>query len=224
MKQKIEIIPAILATTEEEYQEKLQKIEISEAFFVNWVHIDLMDNKFVQNKSVTAETVLKYPTNFKKEVHLMVEDPYYWIDKLKPADIGRFIIHYEVVKKDPEYFENHIIAFIRSYTDSEIGLAFNPETKIEDLGNYLEIVDLLLLMGVYPGFGGQEFIPETVGKVKKVKEFIGDQTLIGVDGGMNEESVKLVIDAGANHIVVGSYILQGDVKQNLESIWDALRR
>lgn len=216
MQKKIEIIPAILATTEAEYKNQLDKIEQSGASNGGWIHVDLMDNKFVQNESVGLDVVAKYPTQLLKEAHLMVADPINWIDELIRYGTTRILFHLETENVD------QVIEVIKN-KKTEVGLAVSPETDLDRIKPYLNKIDLVLIMGVHPGFGGQAFIPETVDKLKKVKECTDGQVLIGVDGGMNEESAKLVVDAGANHIVIGSHILQGDVGQNLKTIWEAIR-
>lgn len=216
MRSDIQIIPAILATSEEEYRQNLRKLEACPEFIEGWVHIDLMDNKFVQNKSVGLDVVKKYPTKFLKEAHLMVADPINWVDELIEADIARVIFHLETGNVD------QVIQVIKS-KKGEVGLAVSPETDINTLKPYLNKIDLILMMGVHPGSSGQKFIPATMEKIKKVKEYVNEQVIVGVDGGIDEESVKLVVSAGASHIVIGSHLLQGDVQQNLEYIWQALR-
>ncbi len=197
------IIPSILATTEEEYKNELSEIEESGLF--EWVHIDFMDNKFVQNRSISPHIVRKYPTLLKKEAHLMVENPLEWARELEGFD--RLIIHTEIG-------EEKTSAFLKKMEGKEIYMAFNHETEI-----VIPQTKGILIMGVHPGFQGQEFIPETVEKIKKAREF---SVIIGVDGGINEYSATLVKDAGADYLVVGSHILRGNIGENLKKIQEAL--
>ena len=178
----VQIIPAILAKTEEEYSKKLKKIEESDTFREGWVHIDLMDGEFVEEKSIEPEIINKYPTGLKKEVHLMVQNPQGWIDKLKNVD--RIIVHGEVGGN----FKN---------------IAINPDTPISILDNFQP--EIVLIMGVHPGKQGQEFILEVLEKIKQLKA-MGGNFKIGVDGGITPENAKLIEDAGADYLVVGSHL------------------
>lgn len=221
-----QIIPAILATTEEEYKNKLQKITNSNQF--DWVQIDLMDSKFVQNQSIKLYIMAKYPTNLKIEAHLMVEYPENWIDELVKIPVQRIIFPVEDtegIKERIEHIKNHGI---------EVGLSINPETPVTEIEPYLNLVDVVLIMSVRPGFGWQEFIPETIGKIKELnsrrslsraqsRDSGHIQFKIECDGGINEKNAKLVIDAGADLIVVGSYLLESNINENLEKILETQR-
>lgn len=217
----IQIIPAILATTEEDYKKRIQQIKKSGLFKDNWVQIDLMDNKFVQNKSVGPEIIAKYPVDFKLEVHLMVEDPEQWISELAKKLIRRIIFHIEI-KKD----KIKLIEEIKN-RGLEVGLAINPETKVSELGPFLNQIDVVLIMGVHPGFQGQKFIPETIEKIKEVLRLRSESNYefkIEVDGGVSEANAKEIVDAGADYLVVGSNLLKYDnLKEGLEKILSKIR-
>ncbi|MBI4036341.1 ribulose-phosphate 3-epimerase [Candidatus Daviesbacteria bacterium] len=195
----IQIIPAILATTEEEYIQKLKKIEENWQFKNDWVQIDLMDNKFVQNKSVGPKIIAKYPTDLKIETQLMVEYPENWIDELIKIPVARIIFPVE----DKEGIAERIV-HIKNH-GIEVGLSLNPETAVETLEPFADTIDLVLVMSVQPGFGGQEFIPESVEKVKKIKG-MGWPVKIEVDGGINKEVAKDLERSGADYLVVGSHL------------------
>lgn len=211
----LSVIPAILATTEKEYKDKLDKIRACPKLFGGWVQIDLMDSKFVQNKSVTPEALIKYPTDLKIEAQLMVKYPDNWIDDLIKAKVKRIVFPVEDesgVKERVSHIKDHQI---------EVGLSLNPETDIEKLSPFVSNINLVLIMSVNPGFGGQDFIPGSLEKITKIRQKSWP-VKIEVDGGVNEKVVKDLIDAGADNLVIGSHLLEGDISKNLEKIWKAI--
>ena len=215
----VQIIPAILATIETEYQEQLTKIQESGDFTGGWVHIDLMDNKFVQNASIRPEIIAKHPANLKLEAHLMVEYPENWIDGLVKVPVGRIIFPVE----DEAGIENRI-EHIKGH-ELTVGLSINPETAVDLLKPFIELIDLVLVMGVHPGKQGQEFIPGTLEKIKelvKLRIQTGASFMIEVDGGISPENAKLIKDAGAGSVVVGSHLTKGDIDENLAKIQEKL--
>lgn len=213
-----QIIPAILATTEEEYKEKLSKISTALKSSDQWVQVDIMDGKFVPNKSVGLDVIRKYPTILQKEAHLMVEDPSKWIEDLVNLGFERIAVHAEVA---PEEARN-ALSLINSFHKISI-LALNPETSVEQYKYFEHLVKGVLVMSVSPGFGGQEFIPSSIEKVKKAREYIDPHHFIEVDGGIDEKSVKLLSSAGADYLVVGEHIINGNITENLEKIRQSLR-
>ncbi len=211
----VQIVPAILATSEDEYKQKLAKIEECGLFEKGWVQIDLMDNKFVQNESIGPDIIAKYPTKLKLEAQLMVEYPENWIEELVKVPVQRIVFpieDIEGIEDRIQHIKNHQI---------EIGLSLNPQTDIEKLFPFVSTIEVVLVMSVNPGFGGQKFIPESIDKVRKLREK-GWPIKIGVDGGINEEVVGDLIDAGADYLVIGSHLLEGNIDENLEKIWQAL--
>lgn len=210
-----QIIPAILAITEDEYKDKLTKIEKSGLFTDQWVQIDFMDNKFVQNKSISPDVVSKYPTKLKLEAHLMVQYADSWIEELVKTDVERIVFHIDEVEGIDEK-----IAHIRNH-GKKVGLAINPETDIEKLEPFVAKIDLVLILSVHPGFGGQDFIEDSIDKVKKLK---GKRwpVKIEVDGGINEDVALNLSLAGADYLVVGTYLLEGNIDENLEKIWERI--
>lgn len=218
----IQIIPAILATTEKEYSKFTDKVNSSSLTGIDWIHIDYMDNKFVQNKSIGPDIIAKCKpeSSLKIEAHLMVINPFEWLDQLRSADVSRVISHIEVGERE-----------IRSFIDKaktlnlKVGLAINPETPVSALEPFLDEVDTVLVMGVHPGFQGQKFIPETL---EKIIELSSRRSLshfkIGVDGGISEENARQVVEAGADYLVIGSNLFKYDnLKEGLEKIWEVLR-
>lgn len=212
----VQIIPAILATSEEQYRQDLEKLSSCEALSDSWVHIDFTDNKFVQNKTIEPEIVQKFPTNFRKEAHLMVSHPKMWIERLVKAGFERIIFHIES-EDDP-------IEVIESVKDKglEAGIALNHKTAVEKLKAFVGKIDVILVMTIMAGFQGQPFIPQTLDKVRKIKSE-GWSVRVGVDGHVNDIDVKEIADAGVDFVIVGSFLLKGDPDENLERIWEALR-
>lgn len=208
----IQIIPAILATTPEDYQRDIEKLNNSHSFQEGWVHIDFMDNKFVPNQSIDVETVKEFETNLKKEAHLMIEDPLNWITKLKEAGFDRVIFHIES-KDSPR----DVIKAIKE-AGMGAGVALNPETDIEKLKS-LKDQDLILIMGVKPGFQGQSFEENTYIRIKEVSHFFDN---ISVDGAVKDSNASELVKNGAKILVSGSFILSGNIDENVEKIWEVV--
>lgn len=211
----IQIIPAVLATSEQEYQADIKKLSLSRSLSEGWVHIDFADNIFVQNLTIESEIIQKFPTKLRKEAHLMVSHPKEWTDKLLEAGFERIIFHIE----SEDNIEETII-YIKS-KGLEVGLAINNETTIEKLQPFVGKIDIILVMAIVPGFQGQPFIPEALDKVKAIKSK-NWPVKIGVDGHVNNETIKDIIKAGADYMYVGSYFLKGDVEENLENLWEII--
>lgn len=215
----VQIIPAILATSEEEYKQKIEKLQSIKSIKDSWIQIDLMDNKFVQNSSIGLDIIAKYPTSFKIEAQLMVQYPDSWIDGLVNTGVERIIFpleHTQVIDEKIEHIKKHNI--------NEVGLSLNPETAVEQVYDYLPNLDAVLIMSVHPGFSGQQFIPEVLSKVGKIKSIRPD-ILIGMDGGISEKNAKQVVEAGVDYLVVGSGIFKYDnveegIKKIQKSIYD----
>ncbi len=217
----VQIIPAVLATSEQQYQEDINKIASSESLKEGWVHIDFADNIFVQNKTIEPEVINKFPTNLRKEAHLMVKHPSSpWIYELEKADFSRVIIHLE---SDTEDWISSNLAYLGDQ-GIETGLAINPETKLEKALRFENDIDLLMILGVKPGLQGQQFLPETLNRVKEAVRLFKNPTgsKIAVDGGVSNKNAKLLADAGADILIVGSYLLTGDIGENLENLWEVI--
>lgn len=212
----MQIIPAILATSEENYARDISRYKHSPSFKEGWVHIDFMDNKFVPNISIEPSIVAKYPIDLHKEAHLMVANPLEWVDKLIEAGFERIIFHIEA-----ENVEN-CIEYIKE-KKLQIGLAVNNDTPIENLKPFIEKINVVLVMAVIPGFQGQKFIPKSLERVKKIKS-LGWKVQIGVDGAVKDDNIKNIVDAGVDFVNVGSYLLKGDLDENLENLWEKINK
>lgn len=212
----IQIIPAILVKTEEDFNQQLQEIESSESLRNGWVHIDFADNQFVPNQTVGVEVLQQLSTQLQIEVHLMVAQPSEWVDKLLKAGVKRVIAHAEIGEEELNIFFAQI-----NVVNVESGLALNPETLPESVENYLHLVNTVLVMTIHPGFQGQPFIPQTLEKVRRLAKLRLENNLsflIGVDGGINENTILDATLAGIDYAVIGSALIKGDIEDNLERL------
>lgn len=228
----VTIIPAILATTEEEFSQQLKKIKSSSALAEGWVHIDFMDGKFVENQSIDPEMLKNFDIPYKKEAHLMITHPVSDIDKVLSQKFDRVIIHLESEPKTDDtpvdqityhlnYIEDH--GLHTSNLGVESGLAINPESDINQLSKYLKDVNVVQIMGVVPGAQGHDFLVKTYQRVQEVAQLrsqLGLKFQIAVDGGVSDQNARQLVDAGADILVIGSYLQKGDIDENLEKIWE----
>ncbi len=215
----IQIVPAILATSEQEYKNQLENIQSSTDLLEGWVHIDFMDNKFVPNKSIDPILLTNNPTKIKKEAHLMVEKPSEMVGPLKDLDFERIIVHVE---------SEEVKKTLKEVADAKLkaGIAIKHDTLIEELFPYLMDVDLVLIMCIQAGFQGQPFLADSIERVREVTKLRDEKGLnfeIAVDGGVKDENVNLLVAAGAERLVMGSFLEEGDIDENIEKIWEALR-
>lgn len=179
---------------------------------VSYIHLDIMDGKFVNNKSFTVSEIKKFNDISKKsfDVHLMVKNPIKYINDLALLNVNTISFHYEAVENLDE-----VINLIKNY-GIKVGIAINPKTDINVLIPYLNMIDIVLVMSVEPGYSGQAFIESTYNKVEKLKELIinnNSKSLIEVDGGVNIENAPILKEKGTDIIVSASYI-----QNNLENI------
>lgn len=207
------IAPSILAANFGNLQESIAKVEDAK-----WLHVDVMDGHFVPNISIgpiVVKGIRPYTTQI-LDTHLMISEPLKYAAEFVKAGSDRITFHYEAVN-DP----------IRVATEIKklgvpVGISIKPKTDVKTLLTVLEHVDLVLVMSVEPGFGGQEFMPEAVEKIKELstlKKVIENNYLIEVDGGINEETGKLCKDAGVDILVAGSYIFKSnDPKARMDSL------
>ena len=211
----VQIIPAILSTKEEDFRKDVFRYKNAESFKSGWVHIDFMDNIFVPNKSIEPSVVAKYPISLHKEAHPMVAHPLEWVDGLVKAGFERIIFHIEAKDDIKECIE-----YIRS-KGLEVGLAINSETPIENLQAFVDKIDIVLVMTIVPGFQGQSFIPKALDKVREIKQKSWS-VKVGVDGSVKDTNVKEIVESGVDFIILGSYLLRGDIDENLEVLWEAI--
>lgn len=208
------IVPAILDKTESDFKNHVDQLNNSQNFQEGWVHIDFADNTLVPNETITPETVESNPLKLKKEAHLMVDHPLLWINKLNKAGFDRVIFHLES-KDNPE----EVIKQIQG-AGMDVGIAINPDTPIENLEPFIDTTDQVLIMGITPGFQGQPFIPATIDKIKSLKQK-NWAVAISTDGAVRDTNAKSLVEAGVDQLVSGSFLLTGDIDENLEKLWEA---
>ncbi|MEI8054207.1 MAG: ribulose-phosphate 3-epimerase [Bacteroidota bacterium] len=175
----------------------------------DWFHLDIMDGSFVPNISFGPMIVEFISSATKKycDVHLMIDHPEKYTEAFKKAGANNLTVHFEAC--------NHLhrnIQQIKSL-DMHAGVAINPHTPVDLLKDILKDIDLVCLMSVNPGFGGQSFIPHTINKIKQLKEMINEQLLdvkIEIDGGVTLENAKLIIEAGADVLVAGNTVFKSE--------------
>lgn len=180
----------------------------------DYFHIDVMDGEFVERDTTNLmrEYVehLKYVSILPIDVHLMVSSVHDYIDAYLILEPNIITFHVEACKDKEEVFE--LIRYIKE-NNCKVGLAVKPNTKIEEIYEFIPYVHMILVMTVEPGKGGQKLIPETVDKIKQLKDYCDENDMeidIEVDGGINEKTVEIVKESGANIIVAGTYILDSD--------------
>lgn len=192
------IAPSILSADLAHLQDEVDSV----AEYADWLQIDVMDGHFVRNLSFGAPVMKCLKTDLPLDVHLMVSNPADRIAEFLDAGAANITFHAEAVQKSDE--RKQIIEQIRK-GGATAGIAINPETSLDDVGDILDDIDLLLVMSVHPGFGGQQFIEHVLGNVKTARSVRAD-LMIQMDGGVDDTTAPKCIEAGANNLVSGSFI------------------
>ena len=215
------IAPSVLAADFANLQRDVEMINNSEA---DWIHVDIMDGRFVPNISFGLPVCEAIQRHAKKpmDVHLMIEQPEKYLKAFKEAGAAVLTVHYEACA--------HLHRTLQEIKNlgCKTGVALNPHSNVGLLEDVIAAIDVVLIMSVNPGFGGQSFIENTYQKVKKVKEMIvraGSGTLVEVDGGVNSHNAKPLVDAGADVLVAGSFVFRSadppDTIRELKNIYAA---
>lgn len=211
------VAPSILSADFANLERDIIKIEKAGA---DWIHIDVMDGHFVPNLTIGAPVVkaLRKISPLTFDVHLMIESPEKYIKDFADAGADYITIHYEACENNL----HDVIQLIKSF-NIKVGVSIKPNTDPIEIEPFIKDIDLILIMSVEPGFGGQSFMVNSLNKIKHFKDFILSNNLnhilIEVDGGINKETGKSCIEAGADVLVAGSYIYAAnDTKQAINSL------
>lgn len=211
----VKIAPSLLSANFAYLKEEIDAIKAAD-----WIHYDVMDGHFVPNISFGYSILndVSKVTNMYLDVHLMISEPSKYIDNFIDSNASLIVFHYEAVDRDEI---DNLINYIKK-SNVDVGIAIKPDTAVEVLLPYLADLDLILVMSVEPGFGGQKFNPIALDKIKKLASLKQDNNykyLIEVDGGINETTAKLCRQAGVDVLVAGSYIFNSnDYTKAIESL------
>ena len=211
---KIQISPSILSADFNQLGNEIKRLEQGGA---DMIHVDVMDGHFVPNLTIGPPVIkaLKNHTSMIFDVHLMISPVHKYIQAYSDAGADIITIHPEAT----DNLEKSILK-IKSL-NKKVGVSLNPETKIDMIINYLDRIDLVLIMSVNPGFGGQKFMPEVLDKIKQLKKIQSENNMsfdIEIDGGINFDNCQTAIEAGANILVSGTTVFKsnnGDIKKNI---------
>ena len=211
----IQISPSILSADFSQLGTEIKRLEQGGA---DMIHVDVMDGHFVPNLTIGPPVIkaLRKHCSLKFDVHLMISPVHKYIEAYADAGADIITIH-------PEATQN-LRESIKTIKDlkKKVGVSLNPESKVELITEFLDQIDLVLIMSVKPGFGGQKFMPEVLDKIKQLKKIQQEKKLnfdIEIDGGINFENCKVAIDAGANILVSGTTVFKsndGDIKKNID--------
>ena len=213
------IAPSLLSMDFTQTLKQLIEIKESQA---TWLHFDVMDGHFVPNLSFgpdICKQVRKHSDLF-MDVHIMVSDPNYFSDVFIEAGADLITFHLEACQSEEE-----VLSIIKKIHDKgiKVGLTIKPATDVKDLLPFMDKIDLVLIMSVNPGYGGQSFIPSALDKIAFLRQYIDENKLsclIEVDGGINVETAQWVLDAGVDVLVAGSYIFKNDIKETINTLWN----
>ena len=207
------VSPSILSADFVNLERDIKKVEDAGA---DWLHVDVMDGHFVPNITIGVPVVkaIKKISSIPLDVHLMIENPQKYVEAFKDAGADIITFHYEA--KQDSVMET--IKLIKS-TGAKVGLSIKPKTPPEEIFEFLPYLDLVLVMTVEPGFGGQSFMHDCAQKIPAIKQNASEKLIIQVDGGINNVTAKICTSLGANSLVAGNYVYgHQDIKQAIKSL------
>ena len=211
---KIIISPSILSA---DFANLERDIKVVEKAGADWIHVDVMDGHFVPNITIGVPVVksLRNVTKLPLDVHLMIENPEKYIAPFANAGSDIITFHYEAVKSENIPV---IINTIKSF-GIKAGMSIKPKTDVKEILEYLSQLDMLLVMTVEPGFGGQKFMQDCAEKIPTIKANAPENLIIQVDGGINSETAKICTNFGATSLVAGNYIYKAEnIEQAIQSL------
>jgi ribulose-phosphate 3-epimerase len=206
------VAPSLLSCDFGELREEIRRVEQAGAHVL---HLDIMDGHFVPNLSIGVPVVeaVRRSTDLPLDVHLMISEPARYVRRFREAGADLLTVHIEVLS-DPRPLLEDIRAL-----GAGVGISLNPPTPIESLSSCLDLCDLVLVMSVMPGFGGQAFDPVALDKLRRLRSSVGPKVLLSVDGGVNLDTVAACSEAGADMLVAGSALFsQDDYARFIESM------
>ena len=226
MKKEKNISISILDVEEENLEKfliDLRKIVDKNNFKNISIHFDVMDGIFVKNLGIDLNKIaLVKKYNFFTDVHLMVANPEKYIEEAFKAGANIITVHSEIKNIDEVMYKLYSLKILESSKDFYIGLAISPDTDVNKVFKYNNLIDVCLVMTVYPGYGSQQFLDSSINKIKSFKN---EFKILEVDGGINKDTIKVANDAGANTFVIGSYFTKNieELEERLITIQELLK-
>lgn len=214
-----QLAPSILSADFNRLGEQIKRVEKAEC---RWLHIDIMDGMFVPSISFGMPVVksIRKESSLYFDVHMMVKDPERYVEEFQSCGADMITVHAEACRDLAETVKKI------HETGADAGVAVNPDTPLSAVTDVMDQVEMILIMSVYPGFGGQKYIPESTERIRTLRRMLDEKGLehvhIQVDGGINRETIDEVLAAGANIIVAGSAVFGSNIEQNVRELQEKI--